>query len=378
MPTWDFHGSWGNPEIYWRAGKYVMTHFPFWNASGGADHIFVNTRDAAACSNPWGSIHRETASAMVFSNWGSVTGLGGVPVERCFDARKDVVLPACSRSHRRALALLRFSSSCRRDPAAAAVAPTRACAAAARRGRRDGSRGAAAAGRRRPGRGGRRCSSSTARSAGDYDHVRGMRALERKCRQKHGFLDHYSFNVRYEVYRRFKDEPRFVLRATDLIPAPRAADLDELTLSSVFCLCPSGTGWGMRAFHAVALGCIPVIIQDDGSGKYPSVLQAFEGLLLDWSHFGVAALFRPAAAAEHTAPARGVARRARREARWPRRRADRCRGASRCSAVRACARRPDAFDSVMQTLLLRQESTAAWWRWRVGWGGGNRSALRLE
>ena len=43
----------------------------------------------------------------------------------------------------------------------------------------------------------------------------------------------------------------------------------------------------MRAFHAVALGCIPVIIQDDGSGKYPSVLQAFEGLLLDWSHFGV-------------------------------------------------------------------------------------------
>ena len=64
------------------AGKYVATHFPFWNRSGGADHIFVNTRDAAACSNPWGSIYRETASAMVFSNWGSVTGLGGVPVER--------------------------------------------------------------------------------------------------------------------------------------------------------------------------------------------------------------------------------------------------------------------------------------------------------
>ena len=47
----------------------------------------------------------------------------------------------------------------------------------------------------------------------------------------------------------------------------------------------TGTGWGMRAFHAIALGCIPVIIQDDGSGRYPSVLQAMEGLLLDWRAF---------------------------------------------------------------------------------------------
>ena len=43
----------------------------------------------------------------------------------------------------------------------------------------------------------------------------------------------------------------------------------------------------MRAFHAIALGCIPVIIQDDGSARYPSVLQAFEGLLLDWRAFSV-------------------------------------------------------------------------------------------
>ena len=52
IPAWDFHGSWGNPELYWRTHKYVTTHFPFWNATGGADHIWVNTRDAAACSNP--------------------------------------------------------------------------------------------------------------------------------------------------------------------------------------------------------------------------------------------------------------------------------------------------------------------------------------
>jgi hypothetical protein len=43
----------------------------------------------------------------------------------------------------------------------------------------------------------------------------------------------------------------------------------------------------MRAFHAVALGCIPVLIQDDGTGKYPTVLQAFEGPILDWAELAV-------------------------------------------------------------------------------------------
>ena len=50
--------------------------------------------------------------------------------------------------------------------------------------------------------------------------------------------DSYSFGVRYEVYKRFHDTPRVQLRATDLIPGPPGADLDELTLRSVFCLCP--------------------------------------------------------------------------------------------------------------------------------------------
>eukprot|EP00966_Prymnesium_polylepis_P320416 7376797-Prymnesium_polylepis.1 len=58
-------------------------------------------------------------------------------------------------------------------------------------------------------------------------------------------------------------------------------------LHSVFCFCPSGTGWGMRVFHAAALGCVPVIMQQDEDKRYPPVLQAFEGLLLDWDQFSV-------------------------------------------------------------------------------------------
>ena len=37
MPTWDLHGSWGNPEVYWRALQYVRSVWPFWNRTGGAD-----------------------------------------------------------------------------------------------------------------------------------------------------------------------------------------------------------------------------------------------------------------------------------------------------------------------------------------------------
>ena len=98
-----------------------------------------------------------------------------------------------------------------------------------------------------------------------------MAALAKKCRQQHGFLDHYSFGVRWEIYRRFHQEPSFHLRATDLLPPPPRLSLDDQMLRTIFCLCPSGTGWGMRVFHSAALGCIPVIIQRDEKSLYPPV-----------------------------------------------------------------------------------------------------------
>ena len=98
VPTWDLHGSWGNPEIYWRAQRYIASVWPFWNRTQGADHIWTNTRDAGGCSNPWGSIWDQTRNAMLLTNWGGVTGLGGVPTERCFDATRDVVIPGVLRS----------------------------------------------------------------------------------------------------------------------------------------------------------------------------------------------------------------------------------------------------------------------------------------
>lgn len=41
----------------------------------------------------------------------------------------------------------------------------------------------------------------------------------------------------------------------------------------------------MRVFHVILLGCVPVIVQDDG--KHPPVRQAFEPQLLNWGRFAV-------------------------------------------------------------------------------------------
>jgi hypothetical protein len=56
-----------------------------------------------------------------------------------------------------------------------------------------------------------------------------MSELERKCRSRAGFLNNYAFGVRYEVFKRYRGEPDFNLRATDLLPPPPKADLDEVS-----------------------------------------------------------------------------------------------------------------------------------------------------
>ena len=159
------------------------------------------------------------------------------------------------------------------------------------------------------------------------------------------------------MYRRFHAEPGFHLRATDLIPGPPHASLDTLTLRSIFCLCPSGTGWGMRVFHSIALGCIPVIIQRDEHSSYPHVLQAFEGLLLDWSALSVRLEPRDVPQLPsilRRLAANSSALREKREAlakEWTRLL---WREALPHDIAQYLRDSPDAFDSLMQSLWLRQ------------------------
>jgi hypothetical protein len=200
--------------------------------------------------------------------------------------------------------------------------------------------------------------------------------MKRKCAGGHGFLDHYSFGVRWEVYSRHHAEPGFHLRATDLLPGPPHADLDRETRGSVFCLCPSGTGWGMRVFHAIALGCVPLIIQRDDKGAYPPVLQAFEGPLLDWDGIGLRLEPRhvpqlPAILRSYASNTSALMAKRREMARmWTRLL---WREAMPDEVAKLLADAPDAFDSLIHTLRLRMRQkgvASARRRGRDGHGDG--------
>ena len=41
----------------------------------------------------------QTRTSILLSNWGAVSGLGGVPTERCFDATRDLVIPGVLHDH---------------------------------------------------------------------------------------------------------------------------------------------------------------------------------------------------------------------------------------------------------------------------------------
>lgn len=65
----------------------------------------------------------------------------------------------------------------------------------------------------------------------------------------------YSMGVRQAIYNLYKDKPGYEIHE-------RVGDAAAEMRKSKFCLCPSGSGWGIRLVQAMSNGCIPVIIQD--------------------------------------------------------------------------------------------------------------------
>lgn len=77
---------------------------------------------------------------------------------------------------------------------------------------------------------------------------------------------HYSHGVRGLIFMMFNDTAKFP-RMKLVKRAP-----DDEFYHSVFCLAPSGGGYGIRLFKMMYFGCIPVIVQDD-------IRQAYDDLL---------------------------------------------------------------------------------------------------
>lgn len=59
------------------------------------------------------------------------------------------------------------------------------------------------------------------------------------------------------MFDEFEDDTRFKLEEFRWDASDYLAEMSD----SLFCLAPSGHGWGTRATQAVILGCIPVVIQ---------------------------------------------------------------------------------------------------------------------
>ena len=316
VPVIDWEGCWGPLDGFYRAHRYVSTFFPWWNATGGADHVWSVSRDAGACDSPFGSLTHELRRSVVLTHWGAQTGLDGEPKERCFRAGHDVVVPAPSRAVERSPFWADAPKATTLPRAAAAAAAAAAVTAMA---------AAALAPPERTTQlffSGALCWSRMPWRAKD------VAALERKCNAswKGGgtagrVVRRYAFGLRIDAWRRHRHAPGFMLLASDfppsLPPKPAAATtsaatstastasasstngasaaasafaalpINEQMLRSRYCLAPSGAGWGMRAVHAAVMGCVPVMLQHDGSTR-PPVAQAFEpSAPLDWSTFGV-------------------------------------------------------------------------------------------
>ena len=95
-------------EVYRRAFEYIRATYPFWNRTGGKDHIWTFPHDEGACLAPL-----ELAPSILISHWGRLmlspnnhtstsTGQGWhVPphfermygARRCFEPGKDLLLP---------------------------------------------------------------------------------------------------------------------------------------------------------------------------------------------------------------------------------------------------------------------------------------------
>ena len=205
---------------------------PFWNRSGGTDHVFFLTTDRGGCWKPWVLQHSIIISYFGFTAPEAYFGFeerlrwpvrgpnrrnnaydvrpGSVATElACYDAHKDVVVPV--------------------DVAL-----------------------------------GRREEAKLPRPGDEYACNTRRRVLlfMGGSMQNMGRTE-YSQGVRQAIQQLHANETGFVLGGKFA--------LDDLR-DSVFCLAPSGWGWGWRLSLAMATQCIPVIIQ-------PNVTQPFETLL---------------------------------------------------------------------------------------------------
>ncbi|KAG2489065.1 hypothetical protein HYH03_012501 [Edaphochlamys debaryana] len=251
--TWPINGwsdgpFWGAPTCInrvsnaahmWLAAKrWVQSHFPYWDRRGGRDHIFLTNHDEGACYMPT-EIYE---TAIMLTHWGrldlnhtSNTGwkpdnytagmtwpgvLGGADVRslylghRCYDPRKDLVIPGL------------------KAPAHYAASPL----------------------------------------LGAAPYHRDILLYLRGDIGRHR-VPNYSRGIRQKLYslattNQWARKHRIFVGDTAEIPGSYGEHLAR----SVFCAVVPGDGYAMRMEDAVLHGCLPLIIMDRTHALFESIL----------------------------------------------------------------------------------------------------------
>ncbi len=226
QPEWRPAPVLGN-QFYREAYGWVRDALPYWNRSGGADHIFAFPHDEGACVAPielknsilltsWGRLqkrpHNATTSMNEHSWYVPAYVKDMYASEQCFLPGKDVLMPVFT-----SISQLRHSPHLRPDAEKPPLGPR-----------------------------------------GILFHWRGQ-VLYR--------FPHYSLGIRQQVHTLFRGR-----EAEGLVVSSEHSShyLSEM-LNSTFCGVFPGNGWG-HIETPILLGCIPVVVQDEILTPWEDVL----------------------------------------------------------------------------------------------------------
>ena len=127
--------------------------------------------------------------------------------------------------------------------------------------------------------------------------------------------DSYSHGVRQRLFAQHVNRSDFYLRER---PGAGALELDKVR-SSKFCLAQHGVGFGMRQFNAIAAGCVPLIIvvRPEDDREFGGTLEQVYEEVLPWDKFALRVprsqladlprVLQEVSAAEHEAMLRAAA-----------------------------------------------------------------------
>lgn len=226
--------------------NYIKRTWPFWNATGGKDHIILTNDDWGNCEiGPWGERDPYLDNVVTLTLWGHTKNMKLKDSKECFRKGIDVVMPPVM------------------DPLVYKGIPALKQSLRAHLLKK--------------GANPEEMKSVEFPKRKWLLYFRGYPAFDHKATPENPFR--WSFGVRQEMFERYEGKENQTGILLERMDVGGVSFLKQMETSE-FCLGPSGFGWGMRATQVAMLECIPVVIQ-------PNVVQPLEGDLLDWNDFGV-------------------------------------------------------------------------------------------